>query len=296
MAAEAHSRLGRGLAALIGDVGQETDTAVADSGRKSPPRRAAIEHLRPNPRNPRKTFSEADLAELTSSIKERGVIQPIVVRARRNEPNNFEIIAGERRWRAAQRAGLHDVPIAIVEATDEEALQFAIIENVQRADLNAIEEAEGYLALMEEFGHSQEAVAQIVGKSRPHVANTVRLLKLAEPVKALVRGGQLSAGHARLLVGEPDAERIAKEIVERELNVRQVEALMRKPAAESARGGKPSKRENKDPNLVALEKRLSDVLGLTVTIESHGEKGTLHIHYRDLDQLDDVLRKLERNP
>lgn len=295
MAAEAHSRLGRGLAALMGDVGQETDTAVADSGRKSPPRRVAIEFLRPNPRNPRKTFSEAELAELTSSIKERGVIQPIVVRARRNEPSNFEIIAGERRWRAAQRAGLHDVPIALIEATDEEALQFAIIENVQRADLNAIEEAEGYLSLMEEFDHSQEAVAQIVGKSRPHVANTVRLLKLPEPVKALVRDGHLSAGHARLLVGEADAERIAKEIVERELNVRQVEALMRKPDASPSRGAKPAKRENKDPNLVALEKRLSDVLGLSVTIESHGEKGTLHIHYRDLDQLDDVLRKLERN-
>ena len=169
-----HSRLGRGLASLMGDVGEEA--SAPESVRK--PRRAPIENLKANPRNPRRAFTETELNELADSIRERGIIQPIVVRAVRGEADKFEIIAGERRWRAAQRAGLHEVPVAVVEATDAQALEFAIIENVQRADLNAIEEATGYLALMEEFNHSQDEVAQIVGKSRPHVANTLRLLKL----------------------------------------------------------------------------------------------------------------------
>ncbi|HZP78796.1 MAG TPA: ParB/RepB/Spo0J family partition protein [Pseudolabrys sp.] len=294
MAAEAQSRLGRGLAALMGDVGEESAIAQEKSGRAGPPRRVGIEQLRANPRNPRKAFSEAELNELATSIKERGVIQPIVVRALRNDPKSYEIIAGERRWRAAQRAGLHDVPIALVEATDEEALQFAIIENVQRADLNAIEEAEGYLALMEEYGHSQDEVAQIVGKSRPHIANTVRLLKLPDPVKQLVRGGDLSPGHARLLVGHAKADDIAKDIVARGLNVRQTEALMREVGGAPPRSGKAAPPPRKDPNIAALEKQLSDALGLQVVIESRGEKGTLHIHYSDLDQLDAVLRKLGR--
>ncbi|MGC1091518.1 MAG: ParB/RepB/Spo0J family partition protein, partial [Pseudolabrys sp.] len=213
-----HSRLGRGLAALIGDVGEET--SIADSGRK--PRRAPIENLRPNPRNPRRQFTDVELDELADSIRERGIIQPIVVRALQGD--NFEIIAGERRWRAAQRAGLHDVPIAIVEANDAQSLEYAIIENVQRADLNPIEEASGYLALMDDFNRTQDEVAQIVGKSRPHVANTIRLLKLSEPVKQLVRSGKISAGHARLLLGQANAERIAKEIIDKGLSVRQLEA------------------------------------------------------------------------
>ncbi len=224
-----HSRLGRGLAALIGDVGEET--SVADSGRK--PRRAPIENLRPNPRNPRRLFTDAELAELADSIRERGIIQPIVVRALQGD--NFEIIAGERRWRAAQRAGLHDVPIAIVEANDAQSLEYAIIENVQRADLNPIEEASGYLALMDDFNRTQDEVAQIVGKSRPHVANTIRLLKLSEPVKQLVRSGKISAGHARLLLGQPNAEQIAQEIIDKGLSVRQLEADMRKDGAAQAR-------------------------------------------------------------
>ena len=203
-----HSRLGRGLAALIGDVGEET--SGADSGRKA--RRAPIENLRPNPRNPRRMFTDEELDELSNSIRERGIIQPIVVRALQGD--NFEIIAGERRWRAAQRAGLHDVPIAVVEANDAQSLEFAIIENVQRADLNPIEEASGYLALMDDFNRTQDDVAQIVGKSRPHVANTIRLLKLTEPVKQMVRSGKISAGHARLLLGQPNAEAIAREIID----------------------------------------------------------------------------------
>jgi len=284
-----HSRLGRGLAALMGDVGEET--SVADTGRK--PRSAPIENLRPNPRNPRRMFTEAELDELSDSIRERGIIQPIVVRALQGD--NFEIIAGERRWRAAQRAGLHDVPIAIIEANDAQSLEFAIIENVQRADLNAIEEASGYLALMDDFNRTQDEVAQIVGKSRPHVANTIRLLKLSEPVKQLVRSGKISAGHARLLVGQPNAERIAQEIIDKGLSVRQLEADMRKEDAAEARGAVRETKgfdATKDPDTRALEKRLSDALGLEVGVDHRGEGGTLRIKSRNFEQLDSVLRKL----
>ena len=284
-----HSRLGRGLAALMGDVGEET--SVADTGRK--PRSAPIENLRPNPRNPRRMFTEAELDELSYSIRERGIIQPIVVRALQGD--NFEIIAGERRWRAAQRAGLHDVPVAIIEANDAQSLEFAIIENVQRADLNAIEEASGYLALMDDFNRTQDEVAQIVGKSRPHVANTIRLLKLSEPVKQLVRSGKISAGHARLLLGQPNAERIAQEIIDKGLSVRQLEADMRKEDTAEARGAARETKGSeatKDPDTRALEKRLSDALGLEVGVDHRGEGGTLRIKYRNLEQLDAVLRKL----
>jgi ParB family chromosome partitioning protein len=290
-----HSRLGRGLAALMGDVGAETQSG--DAARK--PRRAPIENLIANPRNPRRNFTEAELNELAGSIKERGIIQPIVVRPVRGKDDVFEIIAGERRWRAAQRAGLHEVPIAIVEATDAQALEFAIIENVQRADLNPIEEASGYLSLMEEFNHGQDDVAQIVGKSRSHVANMVRLLKLSEPVQALVRSGQLSAGHARQLVGQPNALELAHDIIKRGLNVRQVEADMRKDGAMQTRDlrkeAKGYTSGAKDADTRALEKRLSDVLGLEVTVDHRGQGGTLHIKYRDLDQLDGVIRKLGKN-
>jgi ParB family chromosome partitioning protein len=287
-----HKRLGRGLASLIGDVGEES--APAEPARK--PRRAPIESLTPNPRNPRRNFTAAELEELAASIKERGIIQPIVVRELGN--GNFEIIAGERRWRAAQRANLHDVPIAIVEATDTQSLEFAIIENVQRADLNPIEEAAGYLALMEQCNRTQEEVAQIVGKSRPYIANYVRLLRLSEPVKELVREGKLSAGHARILVGQPNALDIALEAIAQGMSVRQLEEWGREEGARQARevkregrspiGGPPAK----DADTRALEKRVSDALGLDVTVDHRGEGGTLHIKYRDLDQLDVVLRKL----
>ena len=283
-----HSRLGRGLAALIGDVGEET--SVTDSGRKA--RRAPIENLRPNPRNPRRMFTDAELDELSDSIRERGIIQPIVVRALQGD--NFEIIAGERRWRAAQRAGLHDVPIAVVEANDAQSLEFAIIENVQRADLNPIEQASGYLALMDDFNRTQEDVAQIVGKSRPHVANTIRLLKLSEPVKQLVRSGKISAGHARLLLGQKNSEQIAHEIIDKGLSVRQIEAQLHAAAqaVEVPREAKGNTSSAKDANTRALEKRLSDALGLVVSVDHRGEGGTLRIRYRDLEQLDAVLKKL----
>lgn len=286
-----HSRLGRGLAALIGDVGDETP--LADSGRK--PRRAPIENLQPNPRNPRRLFTDDELDELAASIRERGIIQPIVVRALKGD--NFEIIAGERRWRAAQRAGLHDVPIAIVEANDAQSLEYAIIENVQRTDLNPIEEATGYLALMDDFNRTQEEVAQIVGKSRPHIANTIRLLKLSEPVKQLVRTGKISAGHARLLVGQPNAELIAHEIIDKGWSVRDLEADMRKDVAGQLRDMRREAKGfvvniPKDADTRALERRLSDALGLDVSVDHRGESGTLRIKYRNLEQLDAVLRKL----
>ncbi len=284
------SRLGRGLAALMGDVGDESQTTERARGQ----RRIPIEFLRPNPRNPRQTFVETDLTELSASIKERGIIQPILVRAVRGANDAYEIIAGERRWRAAQRAGLHDVPVVVTEATDEQSLEFAIIENVQRSDLNAIEEAMGYEALANEFKHSQEDIAQIVGKSRSHVANTLRLLKLPEQVKTYVRNGKLSAGHARMLIGQANAEKLAEDIVARGLNVRQVEALAREESNKPASGKKASKPAAKDANTTALEKRVSDALGLAVTIDDRNGAGVLRVQYRDLDQLDDVIRRLER--
>jgi ParB family chromosome partitioning protein len=288
---DGRSRLGRGLAALIGDVGQESQSATE---RKRDQRRVPIEFLRANPRNPRRSFSDAELAELADSIRERGVIQPIVARAVRGEHDAFEIIAGERRWRASQRAGLHDVPVVIVEATDEEALEIAIIENVQRSDLNPIEEAMGYQALAGEFNHSQDDIAKIVGKSRPHVANALRLLKLSAPIQAYIRSGKLTAGHARMLIGQPNAEELADEIVNRGLNVRQVEALARQDGKKQAKEMKPPRRTTKDANTLALEKRVSDALGLIVSVDHRAGWGILHVHYRDLEQLDDIIRRLER--
>jgi ParB family chromosome partitioning protein len=290
-----HSRLGRGLASLMGEVAEESPST--DSTRK--PRKAPIENLVANPRNPRRSFSEAELVELTESIKERGIIQPIVVR---QLPDNktFEIIAGERRWRAAQRAGLHEVPIAIVDATDIQSLEFAIIENVQRADLNPIEEAAGYVALMEQCNHTQEQVAQIVGKSRPYVANLVRLLKLPEPVKKMVRDGKLSAGHARLLIGHVNAQILAEMAVDEGYSVRQLEEWVREDNAKPGDStfDKMQKKIRakigvvKDADTRAVEKRLSDVLGFAVSIDHKGEGGTVTIKYNDLDQLDLVIRKL----
>ena len=289
-----HKRLGRGLAALIGDVGEES-APVADQSRKHRSK-APIENLAPNPRNPRRAFTEAELEELAGSIKERGIIQPIVVRQLPGD--QFEIVAGERRWRAAQRAGLHEVPIAIVDATDVQSLEFAIIENVQRADLNPIEEAAGYLALMEQCNHTQEQVAQIVGKSRPYVANMVRLLKLPESVKSLVRQGKLSAGHARILVGHVNAQALAELAIGEGYSVRQLEEWVRVPEGQAGDSTfdaiqKKAQAANKDADTRALERRLSDALGLKVTLDHKASGGgTLHIKYRDLDQLDAVLKKL----
>jgi len=283
------SRLGRGLAALMGDVGEETKKV--EQGRNQ--RRVPIEFLRPNPRNPRRNFAETELDELAASMRERGIIQPIVVRPLKGAPDSYEIIAGERRWRAAQRAGLHVVPIVPLDVNDDEALQLAIIENVQRSDLNPLEEAAGYASLASEFGHSQDAVAKMVGKSRSHVANTLRLLKLPESVQGYIAAGKISAGHARMLIGQPDPERLAREIMDRGLNVRQVEALAQERARASGKTTKSHQRAIKDPDTAALEKRLSDALGLAVTIDHRGQGGVLTIRYRGVEQLDEVIRRLE---
>ena len=286
------SRLGRGLAALIGDVGDESPV-----DRPRGQRRLPTGSLRPNARNPRREFPNTELDELAASLRERGIIQPIVVRAMRGVADGYEIVAGERRWRAAQRAGLHEVPVVVIEATDAEALQLAIIENVQRADLNPLEEAEGYRALMDEFGNSQEDIARIVGKSRSYVANTLRLLKLSEAVKAYIHSGKLTAGHARMLVGEPNADALAEEIVARELNVRQVEAMARARAQKSgkiASGRKARGSTAKTADMLAFEKRVSDATGLVVSIDHHHDHGTLSIRYRSLEQLDDLVQRLVR--
>ena len=286
----AKSRLGRGLAALIGDVGDES--AVLDRTRSQ--RRLPIEFLKPNPRNPRRMFAEADIDELASSIRQRGIIQPILARTVRGQADSYEIIAGERRWRAAQRAGMHEVPVVLLEVGDREALELAIIENVQRTDLNPLEEAMGYQALMEEFGHNQDELAKIVGKSRPHVANTLRLMKLPDLVKSYLSENKISAGHARALLGQPDPEALARAVVDQGLNVRQLEALTQERARKAGKAPKARRRTTKDPDTLALEKRLSDALGLTVTVAQRGEGGELRIRYRSLEQLDDLIVRLQR--
>jgi ParB family chromosome partitioning protein len=288
MADEARSRLGRGLAALIGDAGNESASIERTRNQK----RVPIEFLKPNPRNPRRHFADAELEDLAASIRERGVIQPILVRTTRGALDQYEIIAGERRWRAAQRAGQHDVPVVLLEVSDREALELAIIENVQRADLNALEEAGGYQALGDEFKYSQEEIAKIVGKSRSHVANTLRLMKLPDGVQNFIRSGKISAGHARSLIGQPDPEALAQAIVAQGLSVRETEAVVQERAGGAGKKA-AGRARGKDADTVALEKRLSDALGLVVTIAHRGSGGELKIRYKSLEQLDSVIRKLE---
>ena len=294
MADESRSRLGRGLASLIGDVGRE---AGAPPERPRSQRKVPIEFLKPNPRNPRRTFSDTELGELTDSIKQHGVIQPIVVRPVKGAQDRYEIIAGERRWRASQAAGLHEVPIVPIDVSDSDALELAIIENVQREDLNAMEEAQGYHALGNEFKRSQEDIAKIVGKSRSHVANMMRLTKLPAEVQGFIAAGQLSAGHARALINLPDPLAAAKRIVKEGLNVRQTEALAHDEGVPERKPQKPrtgsAPKETKDADTIALEKRVSDALGLTVTISHRDPGGTVQISYRNLEQLDEVTRRLE---
>jgi len=281
-------RLGRGLASLIGQA--DPDTRTVERGRSQ--RRVPIAFLKQNPRNPRRNFSDSELDELAASIKERGIIQPIVVRAAKGAADMYEIIAGERRWRAAQRAGLHEVPIHAIEVNDDEALQLAIIENVQRTDLNALEEAKGYQSLVNDFQHTHDDIARAVGKSRVHITNTLRLLKLPEQVQAHVHSGALSAGHARILVGLPNAEALAQRIIKQGLNVRQAELLAREEDKQPAKDATTRTAAKKNADTAALEKRLSDALGLKVSIEDRNGRGVLQIHYRSLEQLDAVLQRL----
>lgn len=282
---EKPSRLGRGLAALIGDMATMEGTRLADGGSG---KRLPVDFLIANRANPRRDFDADQLEELTSSIREKGVMQPLLVRPT-HDPNQFEIIAGERRWRAAQRAGLNDVPVIVREVDDKEALELAIIENVQRVDLNPLEEAMGYGQLIEQFNYTQNDLAQVIGKSRSHVANTLRLLKLPDDVRGMLARGELTAGHARTLITADDPAALARRIVGGGLSVREAEAMTQREI--NAPKKKPAALE-KDADTAALEKRLSDVLGLHVAIDHRDQGGRLEIRYRTLEQLDGICVKL----
>jgi len=278
-------RLGRSLASLIGEDAEE-------AGGRADQQTVPLSALKASLFNPRRDFSDAQLDELATSIRERGLVQPLVVRPL-DGGNRFEIVAGERRWRAAQRANLHEVPVVIRALSDQEAIEIAIIENVQREDLNAIEEGEGYHALMQGHGYTQEDLAKVIGKSRSHLANTLRLLKLPKAVQDLVRQGGLSAGHARALIGHPDAAAIAARIATEGLTVRQVEAL----AQEESEKPKRKKAAGKDANTRAAESELHDALGLKVEIKSgRGERGELRIRYTSFDQFEEIRTRLMRRP
>jgi ParB family chromosome partitioning protein len=286
---EKPARLGRGLAALIGDMAAVEGVRTADAANAV--RRVPIGALVANRQNPRRDFDPDQLEELTSSIREKGIMQPLLVRPSAGEAGRYELIAGERRWRAAQRAGLADVPVIVREVDDKEALELAIIENVQRADLNPLEEAMGYGQLMEQFAYTQQDLAQVIGKSRSHVANTLRLLKLPPEVRDMLARGELTAGHARALITVDDPLALARRIIGGGLSVRAAEALSQREAAPK-RGGGTAPRRDKDTDTAALEKRLSDALGLNVLVD-HGEKGgKLEIRYRTLEQLDDLCLRL----
>jgi len=288
---QGRSRLGRGLAALIGDVGEEIGAIERARGQRKVP----VEFLRPNARNPRKAFAEAELEDLAASVRERGILQPIIVRSIPGMIDAYEIIAGERRWRAAQRAELHDVPVILVEANDREALEIAIVENVQRADLNAMEEAAGYERLIAEFDYTQNDLAKVIGKSRSHVANTLRLSKLPEPVKRMVGEGAVSAGHARALLAVSEPEQVAKRIVEEGLTVRDIERLGQDEARSEnkpVRAAVP--KPEKDPDTRAVEKALEEALGLSVSIQHLASGGgEMRISYKTLEQLDALCRRLK---
>jgi ParB family chromosome partitioning protein len=252
--------------------------------------------LRPNPRNPRKHFEETELQDLAQSIRDRGIIQPIVVRPMRNLPDAFEIVAGERRWRAAQQAGLHDVPVVVVDIDDKTSLEFAILENVQRTDLNPVEEAQGYSRLMDEFSYTQENLAKIIGKSRSHIANMIRLLDLPAPIKDLLVSRQISAGHGRALLAVKEPLHVAKRVLDEGLSVRGVEEIAQAENAEKpAVGNKaPRPKKEKDADTRALEQALQNVLGLNVAIEHKGQGGELRVRYKTLEQLDHLCRRLNQ--
>jgi ParB family chromosome partitioning protein len=278
-------RLGRGLAALIGDDADE-DT-VMDEARGF--RRLPIELLHPNPHNPRRRFEAGDLDELVQSIRAQGVLQPLIVRPR-SDGQSYEIVAGERRWRAAQRVPLHEVPALVRDFTDGEALEIALIENVQRADLNAIEEAQGYAQLIEHFGYTQQQLASSISKSRSHIANSLRLLSLPDEVKVHLETGALTAGHARTLVASAAPAEFAQEIIRLGLSVREAERLTQDVQHKQRRPRRPP-RPNADTR--DLERRLGEVLGLKIEIVDRGDAGgRLTIHYRTLEQLEDVSRRL----
>ncbi len=277
--------LGRGLGQLFGEEAQ--DYAELDKARSA--KSVPIDQIYPGRFQPRKHFDEEALAALVDSIKAQGILQPILVRRHPESSNAYEIIAGERRWRAAQLAQLHEVPIVIKDLPDRDALEVALVENIQRQDLNAVEEAEGYRRLIDEFGHTQEDLAKVVGKSRSHVANLMRLLTLPEGVRKLVEAGQLSAGHARALVGRDDSEALARKIVDKGLTVRQVERLV---TTEKSGGPTAAEPEKTDPNTAALQHDLETLLGMRVKVTFDGSKGALTVYYNSLDQLDGLLSRI----
>jgi len=297
------SGLGRGLSALLGEVETEVLAATSNpdlkpsqqgsasapgsSAEQRAPRTLPIALLRPNPFQPREHFEPEALEELATSIRDKGILQPILVRPTPGQPDEYQIIAGERRWRAAQKARLHEVPVVIKAFTDAEALEVALIENIQRADLNPIEEARGYRQLIEKFNYTQDALGQVIGRSRSHIANTIRLLALPQTVQDYIYSGKLSAGHARTLVGHADPEGMAKELIEGRMNVREAEEKSRKAK------GKKKRAHGKDADTRALEQSVATQLGLNVSIAHKGDKGgELRIAYKTLEQLDDLCRKL----
>lgn len=286
--------LGRGLSALLGDAPEEEEVAPEAAPRS--PRSLPIGQLRPGRFQPRRLFDEAAIAELVESVREKGVLQPLLVRPLPEDPDLYEIIAGERRWRAAQMARLHEVPVVVRDFDDRETLEVSLVENLQREDLTPLEEAEGYRRLMEEFAHTQEDLGRAVGKSRSHVANMMRLLALPAPVKDMLDRGALSMGHARALLGVADAVGLASQVAAKGLSVRQTERLAREEGAKPKGPARPRGAEAKDPDTAALERDLSNLLGLEVSIKFHGKGGELTIHYGNLEQLDDVLHRLSQTP
>jgi ParB family chromosome partitioning protein len=289
--------LGRGLAALFG----EEEEGVVELDQRRSAKDVPIEKIHPNANQPRRHFTEAALEELSESIRSNGVLQPILVRDHGERPGEYQIVAGERRWRAAQRAQLHQVPVVIREIDDGQALELALVENLQREDLMALEEADAYHHLMETFGYTQEALAKDLGKSRSHIANTLRLRALPDAVKALLEEGELRAGHARALLSADAPETLARQIVKKRLSVRQVERIiqqqkLRQGAKARAPKAMPKPGVEKDPDTIALERDLSHMLGLKVTIDFQDEGGALTIRYKTLEQLDDVLRRLNQTP
>ncbi len=280
--------LGRGLSSLLGD--EAEDYASLDKVRAL--KQVPIEHLQPNRLQPRQRFDKDKAKELAESVRRNGVLEPILVRRIADQLDRYEIVAGERRWRAAQEAALHDVPVVIKELTDATALELALVENIQREDLNPLDEAQGFQRLTTEFEHTQEELAAMIGKSRSHVANTLRLLKLPEAVQDMVADGRLSAGHGRALLNATDAEALAKQIIRDGLNVRQTEALTKSASKSGGKGrAKPAA---KDADTLALERDLSTALGLSVTIDhkSADKGGEVRVRYGSLEQLDDICRRL----
>lgn len=283
-------KLGRGLAALLGDESTEPANATEDGGSSKYARSLPVAALAPGASQPRQTFDDTALDALAQSIRERGMLQPIIARRLADEPGRYEIVAGERRWRAAQRAGLADVPVILREMSDRDALEIALVENIQREDLNPIEEARGFQNLVDAFAYTQEDLARAVGRSRPHVANMLRLLSLPPEVSEMLVSGDISSGHARALLVAADPLRLAKIVVARGLNVRQTEKLVQE-------GGLPSTRApaTPDPNVQAVERTLADALGLKVALRPKGKKGgSLVVEYGDLDQLDLLIGRLTR--